>query len=253
MKKKTINIIAYLLLIGLGTLMARQDLGIQVFPVFGEAKRIGLGLILVPLMGILYGPILGAVGALAMAYFGQMLSPITAFAGPYTFVMAPLIALSCAWIKKRNWILSLLLALAVIGFWYYKVPADLNTGSLALIFTLSVLAYTIVAGVYGTGFTTSDNYFVQVMGFLIVVLAGMHVGVFIAATLSVGYYELPAFMWENMNTYTFLSIAYIFSFVALLPVLLFKILLPNFGFVLGKEYFWKDHGKLAKKRELHDR
>jgi hypothetical protein len=41
--------------------------------------------------------------------------------------------------------------------------------------------------------------------------------------------------------------------VALLPVLVFKILLPNLGLVLGKEYFWKDHGRLAKKRDLHDR
>lgn len=253
MKKKSTNIIVYLLLIGLGILMARQDLGIEIFPVFGEARRIGLGLILVPLMGILYGPLLGATGALAIAYFGQMICPEIAFAGPYTFVIAPLIALSCGWIKKRNWILSLLLALATIGFWYYKVPADLNTGSLALVFILSSVAYTVVAGVYATEFTTSDNYFIQVMGFVIILLAGMHVGVFLAASLSVGYYELPSFMWESMNTYTFLEIAYIFSFIALLPVLLFKILLPNFGLVLGKEYFWKDHGKLAKKRDLHDR
>jgi hypothetical protein len=253
MKKKIINIVAYLLLIWLGVYMARQDLGLQVFPVFGEARRIGLGLILIPLMGILYGPLLGAAGALAMAYLGQMYYPEIAFAGPYTYVIAPLIAISCGWIKKRNWILSMVLALAVVGFWYYRIPVEVDTGSLAFVFILSSVAYTLAAGVYGTEFTNSDNYFVQVMGFMLIILAGMHVGIFLSATLSVGYYELPSFMWENMSMYTFLSIAYIFSFVALLPVLVFKILLPNLGLVLGKEYFWKDHGRLAKKRDLHDR
>lgn len=253
MKKKIVNIVVYLLLIGLGVYLSQHDLGLQIFPVFGEARRIGLGLIMVPMMGIMYGPLFGTAGALAISYLGQMYYPEIAFAGPFTYVLAPLVAISCGWIKKRNWILSLALALGVVGYWYYMLPAKVDTGSLGLVFTLSAIAYTVAAGVYGTEFTNSDNYFVQVMGFLVILLAGMHVGIFFSVALSLGFYELPTFIWENMSIYTFLSIAYIFSFMALLPVLVFKIMLPNLGIVLGREYFWKDHGRLAKKRKLHDR
>jgi len=248
MKNKVIDIGMYLVWICLGIFFAGYDLGMEIFPVFGEARVVGLGLMMVPMLGIVYGPLYGSVGALIVAWVGQMLYPGIAFVGAYTFVIAPVVALSCGLIKKRNWFVALILGLLVIGYWLNLVQGVLDTGAMTLVFASSIVGFVVVAGVYGTDFTASNIYFVNVMGNLIIILAGMNTGMLLAAALATQFYVLPSFMWQSMNLYTFLTLTYLYAFLGLLPVLLVRILLPMVGVRLGKEYYWNNFHSTHKRK-----
>lgn len=245
MKQKTINIIVYLAWIGLGVGLCRFDLGLEVFPVFGLGRRLGLGLVIIPMMGIVYGPLYGGLGSLAIAYLGQLVFPAIAFVGPQTFLLAPVMALVGGLVKKRNWVVSLLIGLGVIGWWSYTTSA-IDTGSMTMIFVVSIIGYILVSGVYGSDFIVSENLVASVIGHLFLVLAGMNTAMLLAAGLALNFYDLPAFMWQNVNQYIFLNYTYTYSLLALLPLLLMTLLLPFFGIELGPVYYRREVGNSIK-------
>lgn len=229
MRKQLIETGGCVLLAALAAGAARFDLGLVVFPVFGEGLRLGLGLVFVPALGILYGPLRGGLAALAAAWLGQYLYPEIAFAGPYTYLLAPVIALSCGWVRRRNWILSLLLGGAVLAFWIAGARG-LDAGLFTQTFGVSVLVLPVVAGIFGTDFYASENYFLAVVGCLLLVVTGLAAGVFLGAGLALRYYDLPPFTWSGINLFSFLTYQYILSLLAVFPVVLLDVVLPHAGF-----------------------
>lgn len=239
MKKKIMQGAAFLAVLGLAIGLGRFDLGLDVFPVFGLERRLGLSLIFYPLLGLVYGPLIGSVGALLVALSSLALWPATAFVGPLTFLIGPVAALVTGFIKKRNWFFALVLGLGVIAFWLYA-SRGLGAGALTLLFTVSIVGYTLISGVYAIDFTLSHNYMIQMVGLFFILLAGLHTAFLLAAALATAFYELPAYMWQQINHYTFLSYTYIYGLFSLLPTSLFLIVFPLWHLELGPVYHVKE-------------
>ncbi len=87
-------------------------------PLFGLGKVISLGAIVVPLIGILLGPLVGGYTALVGALIGQMIAPYGAVFGFWTFIPPTLGAVNAGLLSHKKWKLSFLLLGFLILLWY---------------------------------------------------------------------------------------------------------------------------------------
>ena len=87
-------------------------------PVIGTGATFSVGDALVPLAGILFGPIPGAICAAIGAFIGQLVAPHTVVFGPLSFLIPTLGALCAGFAMQKKWYVPLGVILVFSLAWY---------------------------------------------------------------------------------------------------------------------------------------
>lgn len=76
---------------------------VPIFPVVGLGATITAGMMIVPLIGVLLGPLLGTLAVIIGALLGQLIAPYGAIFGPITFIVPSICALVSGLIAHGKW------------------------------------------------------------------------------------------------------------------------------------------------------
>lgn len=87
-------------------------------PVIGTGATFSVGDALVPLAGILFGPVPGAICAAIGAFIGQLIAPHTVIFGPLSFVIPTLGALCAGFAMQKKWYVPLGVVIFFTLAWY---------------------------------------------------------------------------------------------------------------------------------------
>ena len=87
-------------------------------PLLGLGKVISVGVIIMPLMGILLGPFVGGYASLVGALIGETIAPYGAVFGFFTFIPSALGAVNAGLLSHKKWKLSFLLLGSLTTLWY---------------------------------------------------------------------------------------------------------------------------------------
>jgi uncharacterized membrane protein len=90
-------------------------------PVIGTGATFSVGDALVPLAGILFGPVPGAICAGIGAFIGQLIAPHTVIFGPLSFFIPMLGALCAGFAMQKKWYVPLGVIL-LFGLAWYLFP-----------------------------------------------------------------------------------------------------------------------------------
>ena len=109
------------------------------FPVIGTGATFNIGNSLVPLAGIFFGPLAGAVAAGVGGFIGQLIAPHTVLFGPLQFTISMFGAAMAGFAMQRKWQYPALLIL-VLGLVWYAFPLGRQAGGTPLGLPVGFLA-----------------------------------------------------------------------------------------------------------------
>ena len=87
-------------------------------PLFGMGKVITVGAVIIPIIGILLGPVIGGYAALVGALIGQTIAPYGAVFGFLTFIPPTLGAVIAGLLSHKKWKYAVLLMGSLVLLWY---------------------------------------------------------------------------------------------------------------------------------------
>ncbi len=87
-------------------------------PLFGLGKVVTVGALVIPLVGVLLGPIVGGYAALIGALVGESIAPYGAVFGFLTFIPPTLGAVSAGLLSQKKWKYAFVLLTSLILLWY---------------------------------------------------------------------------------------------------------------------------------------
>ncbi|MGD8969316.1 MAG: ECF transporter S component, partial [Anaerolineae bacterium] len=128
---------------------------VPAFPMIGTGATFSVSAALVPLAGILFGPIPGAICAAIGAFIGQLIAPHTVFFGPLSFLIPTLNALCAGFAMQKRWYVPLVVILALSLVWF-AFPLGRSVWFTPLIWTLGIGA-SLVGWFVGSDWLGSDN------------------------------------------------------------------------------------------------
>lgn len=140
---------------------------VPAFPMIGTGATFSVSAALVPLAGILFGPIPGAICAAIGAFIGQLIAPHTVFFGPLSFLIPTLNALCAGFAVQKRWYVPLAVIVTLSLAWF-AFPLGRAVWFTPLIWTLGI-----IAGLVGW-FGASDWFSTESRGKLVA-------GIFLAA------------------------------------------------------------------------
>lgn len=163
------------------------------FPVIGTGATFNIGNSLVPLAGIFFGPLAGAVAAGVGGFIGQLIAPHTVLFGPLQFTISMFGAAMAGFAMQRKWQYPALLIL-VLGLAWYAFPLGRQAWGTPLIYTLGFLAIAI-GWLFGRKWLSSANRMQMFMGIFCAALAGIVVTQAIGNLWAMVMFALPPAIW----------------------------------------------------------
>ncbi|MEN4099707.1 MAG: hypothetical protein ROW52_07265 [Anaerolineaceae bacterium] len=88
------------------------------FPIVGTGATFHIGNSLIPLAGIFFGPIPGAIAAGVGGFIGQLIAPHTVLFGPLQFTIAMMGALASGFAMQRRWWVSFGIITVFAATWF---------------------------------------------------------------------------------------------------------------------------------------
>ena len=121
MNKKTSYISTHPAVIAVWAALIAVATLLPAIPVIGTGATFSVGDALVPLAGVLFGPVAGAVCAAIGAFIGQLIAPHTVVFGPLSFLIPTLGALCAGFAMQKKWYVPLG-AIVVFSLAWYLFP-----------------------------------------------------------------------------------------------------------------------------------
>ncbi len=138
MKKKTALISAHPAVIAVwAALMAAAAL-LPAIPIIGTGSTFSISDCLVPLAGIFFGPITGAIAAGVGGFVSQLIAPHTVLFGPLQFTIAMVGALGAGFAMQRKWIVPFAI-ITVFGLAWYLFPLGRDAWPTPLLYILGYI------------------------------------------------------------------------------------------------------------------
>lgn len=201
-------------------------------PMLGTGTTFSISAALIPLAGIFFGPIPGAICVAIGAFIGQIVAPHTAWMGMLTFIFPTFEGLCAGLIVRKKWFVNI--AIVVIG----AVAFYFSPGRAAVFFPIvyyglgAVLS--IVGSIYVEKWLLSPKKVLKFVGLFVAALGGFCTAAAIGNIASAYVFELPASVY---NVLTFMSplertVFSLGSSIIGLPLL---IGLPKIGIYVGPQ------------------
>lgn len=205
-------------------------------PIVATTGTFNVGAALVPLAGIFFGPLSGALCAAVGAFISQLIAPHGAWLGMATFLIATTNAFVAGCVAHGRWYLSAAVILVGYGLWFLT-PIGVEAAIFPLIFYTLGLA-SVAAGAFlwrlrsaGTreGRATSKLAY---LGVFAAAYSGFVGAAGLANFAGIMLYKWPAAMWQGLAFVSPVERA-VFSLAASLVGIPLLIGLPKIGVAVG--------------------
>lgn len=165
-------------------------------PVIGTGATFTVADALVPLSGVLFGPLAGGIAAGVGGFLGQLLAPHTVIFGPFQFLIPVAVALCAGFAMQRKWIWPIVVT-AVFGLAWYFFPLGRETWFVPLQYLTGVLA-SVVGLIWGGKWVSSKKRGEIFAGVFITALSGAVVGHSIGNLWALIMFALPYEIWFSV-------------------------------------------------------
>jgi hypothetical protein len=210
---------------------------VPAFPIIGTGATFSVSAALVPLAGIFFGPIPGAVCVAIGIFIGQLIAPHIAILGPLTFVIPALNALAAGFAMRKKWYVPLGLIILLSGAWYL-FPLGRAAWFQPLVWSLGVIA-SLIGWFVASNWIGSDTRSKRFIGVFLAALAGTIVDHAIGCIWYLALFKLPREVWlAVLPLAPFERILFALGAAIIGTPLLFA--LPRIGVLVGQSVFEED-------------
>ncbi len=212
-------------------------------PMVGTGSTFSVSSALIPLAGIFFGPIPGALCVAIGNFIGQIIAPHIAWLGLATFIIGTFNGLGAGLISRGKWYIVLII-MAICTALYYSTEIGRGAPMLPIVFYGLGAIATIIGGIFGRKWLTSNNYALKVAAVFFCAYGGFVTSSCVANLASIYILKLPSTLWAAL---TFVSpvertVFAIGSCIVGVPLL---IGLPKIGIFIGPQPDEEDFGEAA--------
>jgi uncharacterized membrane protein len=169
---------------------------VPAFPIIGTGATFSVSAALIPLAGILFGPIPGALCAAIGAFIGQLIAPHTVFFGPLTFLIPTLNALCAGFAMQKKWYVPLIGAIVLSVAWLL-FPLGRAAWFEPIIWTMGVIA-SLLGWFVASDWLGSDNRTKLFVGVFLAAMAGTIVDHGFGSLWALIMFQLPREVWLSV-------------------------------------------------------
>lgn len=163
-------------------------------PVVGTGFTFSVASLVMPLAGVLFGPVGGALAAGVGGFIGQLIAPHTAIFGMLTFLCPMLEAFVAGCLMRRQWVLPIGIWLVLAAFWY-GFPLGRDAWLQPLVnYTPGVIAAVLV-GIFGARWVASADAKKQFVGVALCSFAGAVASMALGNSMALIMFRLPREVW----------------------------------------------------------
>jgi len=166
---------------------------VPAFPMIGTGATFSVSAALVPLAGILFGPIPGAICAAIGAFIGQLIAPHTVFFGPLSFLIPTLNALCAGFAMRKRWYVPLGV-IVILSLVWFAFPLGRSVWFTPLIWTLGIVA-SLVGWFAGSDWLSSNNRAKLFAGVFLAAMCGTIVDHNFGSLWALIMFKLPREVW----------------------------------------------------------
>jgi uncharacterized membrane protein len=166
---------------------------VPAFPMIGTGATFSVSAALVPLAGILFGPIPGAICAAIGAFIGQLIAPHTVFFGPLSFLIPTLNALCAGSAMQKRWYVPLVV-IVILSLVWFAFPLGRSVWFTPLIWTLGIGA-SLVGWFAGSDWLGSDQRAKLFAGVFLAAMCGTIVDHNFGSLWALIMFKLPREIW----------------------------------------------------------
>ncbi|OHE58894.1 MAG: hypothetical protein A2Y36_11485, partial [Treponema sp. GWA1_62_8] len=207
---------------------------LPVIPMVGLSGTFNVGAILVPLAGIFFGPLAGALCAAIGAFISQLIAPHSAWLGLATFLVATVNAFTAGCVARGRWYLALPVILIGYALWFLT-PIGMEAAIFPLIFyTLGLLAVAVGSPIWMNAGRFGPKSPLRAVGVFAAAYAGFVGAAGLANFAGIMLYKWPAAMWQGLAFVSPVERA-VFSLGATIIGVPLLISLPKIGVRVGPE------------------
>jgi uncharacterized membrane protein len=164
-------------------------------PIIGTGATFSISVALVPLAGVLFGPITGAVCAAIGGFLGQLVAPHTAWLGLGTFLIGTINALVSGLVTRRNWWLPVVITVIGMALWFTNPIGQQVPMFAIVVYGLGIIA-SIIGGIFAEGFLKGPNVFLKAVGVWLASFSGMIAAAAIGNYMGLIVIKIPADVWK---------------------------------------------------------
>ena len=167
-------------------------------PIIGSGGTFSVSAALIPLAGIFFGPIGGAICAAIGSFIGQMIAPHIAWLGIATFLIATVNAFVVGCVSRRKWYIAL--GIIILGYiLWFATEIGRGAAIFPLIFySIGIVAVVIGAIVFAQKGVFEKRPFLRMLGIFVAAYAGFVGAAAIANFFGIILYQWPATMWKGL-------------------------------------------------------
>jgi hypothetical protein len=202
-------------------------------PMVGVGGTFSVSSALIPLAGVFFGPIAGAICAAIGSFIGQMVAPHTAWLGIATFLLGTLTAFIAGCVIKGKWPLVVVIMAIGTALWFTQ-EIGRQVPFFAIVFYGLGAIMAIIGGIYGRKFIKGNNLSKKFIAIWLASFAGMAGTAAIANYFTLILFELPATAWLALVPISPIQRA-IFSIGAAVIGVPLLIGLPKIGVFVGPD------------------
>jgi hypothetical protein len=166
---------------------------VPAFPVIGTGATFSVNAALVPLAGILFGPVPGAICAAIGAFIGQLIAPHTGIFGPLTFLIPTLNALCAGFAMQKKWYVPLVVTVFFSAAWFI-FPLGREAWFQPIIWSLGVIA-SLIGWFMASDWIGSANRTRLFIGIFLAAMAGTIVDHGLGCLWALITFQLPREVW----------------------------------------------------------
>jgi uncharacterized membrane protein len=203
-------------------------------PIVGTSGTFNVGAALVPLAGVFFGPVAGALCAAIGAFIAQILAPHSAWLGLATFVVATTNAFVAGCLSRGRWYLSAGVILLGYALWFSTAIGRQAAVFPLVFYSLGLLAVLAGAVLWKAGGSKGPAGFFLACAVFTSAYAGFVGAAGVANFAGILLYKWPAAMWKGLVFVSPVERA-LFSFGAAVIGIPLLIGLPKIGVRVGPE------------------
>lgn len=141
------------------------------FPLIGVGGTFTVANVLVPLAGVFFGPWAGLLCAAIGGAIGQLIFPLSAWAGPFSFVIPAVGGLAAGFVMRRSWLWPVVI-IVLLGAAWYAFPEGREAWMMPPVYMIGILA-AILGALWGSRWLTDENRVKMFVAIFLVSLAGI--------------------------------------------------------------------------------
>ena len=163
-------------------------------PIFGTGGTFSVSTALIPLAGVLFGPIAGALCAAIGGFVGQLIAPSTAWLGIATFLIGVVAAFTAGLVCAKKWIYALGIILLGTVLWFC-VPIGQQAPMFAIVFYGFGIVACIPAAFFGNSWIKSNNVLKKTVAVFLSSFIAMVASAALANVAALLVFQIPAETW----------------------------------------------------------